>query len=274
MPKTVVEKLREGLSAFPLTERRVANRLLADYPIAGLQSASGVSAPTVRRRVARLGFGAYPEFQRQLREELTAQMSSPLAKESAQGTPARGAGGYFDGVAHALIENLQESFANLSIGEIEAVVSLLSYLRLRVHLFGGCFTDALARYLAVQMRILRPSVRPLQHQGANWHGQVLDIGRKDLLVVYDIRRYEPSLYKLADAAVKRGACVLLLTDQWLSPIAKLARHVLPARVTVPSIWDSNVVLMALSEVLLAGVSQHDREYSRARISALERLREA
>ena len=40
MSQTVVDKLRDSLSSFPATERRVAHRLLADYPLAGLQSAS------------------------------------------------------------------------------------------------------------------------------------------------------------------------------------------------------------------------------------------
>ena len=280
MAQTIVERLREGLAGLPQTERRVAHRLLADYPIAGLQSASdlaratGVSAPTVLRLVTRLGFGAYPEFQRRLREELTAQLSSPLAKDAAtQDSASRSTDGYIEHFARAVTENLQETFANLAIPEIEQAVALLSDRRQRVHLVGGRFTDALAYYLSVQMRLLRPGVQHLAHQEANWHDQMLDIGRRDVLLIYDIRRYQPSLYKLADAAVRRGACVLLITDQWLSPIAGVARHVLPARVAVPSIWDSNAALMALSEVLLAGITRHDREYSHGRIRDLERLRE-
>ncbi len=281
MAQTIVERLREGLAALPLTERRVAHKLLADYPIAGLQSASdlaratGVSAPTVLRLVTRLGFGAYPDFQRRLREELTAQLSSPLAKE-AGATPdqaSRSTDGYIEHFARAVTENLAETFANLASAEIEQVVALLADRRQRVHLVGGRFTDSLACYLSVQMRLLRPGVHHLAHQEANWHDQLLDIGRRDVLLIYDIRRYQPSLFKLADAAVRRGACVLLITDQWLSPIARVARHVLPARVAVPSIWDSNAALMAISEVLLAGITQHDREFTHGRIRDLERLRE-
>ena len=44
--QTVMERLRDGLAAFPATERRVAQRILADYPVAGLQSAGDLARET------------------------------------------------------------------------------------------------------------------------------------------------------------------------------------------------------------------------------------
>lgn len=90
--------------------------------------------------------------------------------------------------------------------------------------------------------------------------------------IYDIRRYQASLLRLAEWATQRGTKVILLTDQWLSPIARVARHVLPARVQVPSPWDSNTALMALSEALLAEVSRLGGDSSQRRMRELERLR--
>lgn len=280
MSQTVVEQLRECLSRCPATERRVAHQLLADYPMAGLQSATdlarsvGVSTPTVLRLVGRLGFGAYADFQRRLRDELAAQLSSPLAKEPAgaalDGTDPDDRLGVF---SQALLNNLAETFVNLPRAELGEVAEALADRRLRIHLVGGRFTDALARYLAVQLRILRPGVNHLQDQEANWLDQLLDMNERDLLLVFDIRRYQPSLLKLSRMAAHQKVRVVLLTDQWLSPIAQVARHVLPARVAVPSMWDSTVAMMGLVEFLLAEVSRSSREFSRQRISDLERLRE-
>ena len=64
MSKTVVDQLRANLAQFTATERRVAHQLLADWPMAGLQSATdlarttGVSTPTVLRLAARLGYAS------------------------------------------------------------------------------------------------------------------------------------------------------------------------------------------------------------------------
>lgn len=276
MSDTVVDQLRDNLAVLPATLRRVAMRLLADYPMAGLSSASelarsvGVSAPTVLRLVARLGYASYPDFQARLREELAAQLSPPLSKALV----VEGSSDPWRAFADAVLGNVRETFEHLSATDLDQVVRLLADTRQRVHLVGGRFTDALARYLSVQLRILRPGVNHLQDQEANWLDQLLDMGARDVLVVFDIRRYQPSLLRLAERAAARDTRVVLITDQWLSPISRVARHVLPARVAVPSMWDSNAALMAIAEALLAGVTRVRGEAGRARIADLERLREA
>jgi len=280
MAKTIIEKLREGLDDFSATERRVAHQLLAEYPMAGLQSATdlaravGVSPPSVLRLVGRLGFGSYLDFQRSLRDELSAQLSSPLAKQPPARKLRRGGPPAVQAdFAEALMHNLQETFANLPKGEFDGVVQLLSDPRLRIHLIGGRFTDALALYLSVHLRILRPGVSHLQEQESNWRDQLLDMGKRDVLLVFDIRRYQPSLQRLAHAAAARQVRIILLTDQWLSPIVRVATHVLSARIAVPSVWDSSTALMALSESLLAEVSRHGWDKSRRRIEELEVMRD-
>ncbi|MDX2298194.1 MAG: MurR/RpiR family transcriptional regulator [Xanthomonadaceae bacterium] len=276
MPKTVVERLRDGLAEFPATERRVAQRLLADYPMSGLQSATelarevAVSTPTVLRLVTRLGFGAYAQFQRALRDELAAQLSSPLAKSA---SPRRGKSASPPlAFADAVLGNVRETFAHLGQGQLEQTARLLADRRLRVHLVGGRFSDALARYLAVQLRILRPGVNHLEDQESNWDDQLLDMGKRDLLLVFDVRRYQPSLLRLAQAASQRGVRVVLFTDQWLSPIARHAAQVFSARIAVPSAWDSGAALLALAEALLANATRLGWEHGSRRMRELEAMR--
>jgi len=279
MASTIMERLRDGIEDFPSTERRVAHQLLAEYPVAGLQSATGlarsvgVSAPTVLRLVARLGFGSYLDFQAELRGELSAQLSSPLAKQKGTSRrPRAGRGQVQPEFADAVQRNLRETFESLPPAEFDGALALLGDLRLRIHLIGGRFTDALALYLSVQLRVLRPGVRHLQDQESNWRDQLLDMGKRDVLLVFDIRRYQPSLQRLAQAAAARQVRIVLLTDQWLSPIVRQATHVLSARIAVPSVWDSGVALMALSEALLAELSRQGWERSRRRFEELEEMR--
>ncbi|MFZ5638367.1 MAG: MurR/RpiR family transcriptional regulator [Pseudomonadota bacterium] len=276
---TVMERLRDGLAGFSATERRVAHRILAEYPVAGLQSASdlaretGVSAPTVLRLVARIGFASYPDFQRVMREELAAQLSSPLNKPPPR-RPRQGAnpGSWLQSYVAKIESNLHETFDHLPTAEFERVAGLLADRRRRLHLIGGRFTDALAQYLSVQLRIVRPGVDHLRDQEANWHDRVLDMGRRDALVIFDIRRYQPGLLRLAEAAARRQVDVVLITDQWLSPISRVASHVLPARVEALSVWDSSVALMALTEALLAEATRRQWEEGQKRMRALETIR--
>ena len=77
---------------------------------------------------------------------------------------------------------------------------------------------------------------------------------------------------LAEAASQRKVTTIVLTDQWLSPSARFARHVLPARISVPSAWDSNAALLAVIEALIADVMTRRWGESRTRMAAIEGMR--
>src|SRR5690606_35087956 len=137
------------------------------------------------------------------------------AKDGTKASGAATAAG-LGAVAEAVRANIGETFRHLPAAELEAVVSLLSDERRTLYLLGGRFTDALARYMAAHLRILRCGVMLMAGQEGNWRDALLDIGRRAVLVVFDIRRYQADLVRMATAAAKRGATVVLITDSWLS----------------------------------------------------------
>jgi DNA-binding MurR/RpiR family transcriptional regulator len=273
---SVAEAIRDRLNALTASERRAARALLANYPMLGLgtvaefSARSGVSSPTILRFVSRLGFGTYADFQRRLREEVEAQLKSPLAKADPPGAGAELRS--HSAFAASVCENIAETFRHMPAGEFEAVVALIADAKRPLHLLGGRFTDSIARYMAAHLRILRSNVDHIAGQPDNWRDQLIDFGRKDVLVVFDIRRYQEDLVTFAKAAAERQAAIVLLTDQWLSPIARIALHVLPARIQVPSAWDSSAALIAVAEALIAAVTARTWRLSQERIRALERLR--
>ncbi|MBN8999691.1 MAG: MurR/RpiR family transcriptional regulator, partial [Rhizobiales bacterium] len=152
------------------------------------------------------------------------------------------------------------------------VASMLADPRRGVHLLGGRFTDAIAEYMAAHLRVLRPNVRRLAGQPGARLDQLLDIERRDVVMLFDIRRYSADLLVFAEQAAARGAAVVLVTDQWMSPISRVARHVLPAHVAAPSVWDSGAGLLLIAEALLAEVAKADNGAGTKRLQALEAIR--
>lgn len=270
---SIAELIRRDLGRLTPNERRAAHRLLADYPVAGLDTvarfgeAAGVSGPTVLRMIAKLGFTSYGSFQSALRSELAARLATPLMK-----------GGDLSGndrlgrFAEASVANLRQTAANVARGEFDAVVRLLADQSRSVHVAGGRFTDPIADYLVAHLRVLRPRVRRLAGGRMNWLDQLLDVGKRDVVVIFDIRRYADDLAEFAGKAAKRGATVALFTDQWLSPISRVARHVLPAHVAAPSVWDSSAGLLLLVEAALSAVARRLGADARERLTAIEMLR--
>ena len=271
---SVAELVRRDLGEMTPNERRAAHRLLADYPVAGLDTAgrfgkaASVSAPTVLRMIAKLGFESYGAFQDALRSELAARRETPLMKGGDQsGDDPLGR------FAAAAIANIRETEANVARGEFDAVVRLLADGNRPVHVRGGRFTDTIAEYLVAHLRVLRPQVRRFGGERMGWLDQLLDVGKRDVFILFDIRRYSEDVAELADRAAARGATVTLFTDQWLSPISRVAKHVLPAHVVAPSIWDSSLGLLLLVEALLSATAGELGSNARARLSALEGMRD-
>jgi DNA-binding MurR/RpiR family transcriptional regulator len=205
-------------------------------------------------------------------EEVEARLQSPLAKTHATPDGVEHSARPHRAFAEAVAENVLGTFRYLPAADIEAVAAILADPRRPLHLLGGRFTDPLARYMTAHLRILRPNASHLEGQPDNWRDQLIDMNGRDVLFLIDIRRYQSDLRDLAKAAARRKVTTIVLTDQWLSPAARFARHTLPARVSVPSAWDSNAALLAVIEALIADVMQLRWGESRERMAAIEALR--
>ena len=270
----VAELINERIDAMPAGERRAAHTLIANYPMLGLKTVAefsaqaGVSSPTILRFVNRLGFHNYPDFQARLQDELAAQLQSPHHRNE---QPEKDPGAAYPAVDDTL-ENIRETFRHLGEKQLAQAVGALCNAKGNVYLIGGRFTDPIAQYMAAHMTVIRPHVFHLGGQESGWRDRLLDMGRKDILVVFDIRRYQESLLMLAEKAKGRGVEIVLVTDQWLSPIARAARHVLAGRIAVPSAWDSSAALFVLAETIIREMTRMLEKDSAARIAELEGLR--
>lgn len=275
MKTGVAELISDRMDQMPAGERRAAQALIAGYPVVGLKTvaefsqAAGVSSPTILRFVARLGFQNYPEFQAALQDELAAQLQSPASRAGLTQPSRRGKA---PATVEATLENIRETFRHVSEKQIAEIVALLAQPNADVFLIGGRFTDPVARYMAAHLTIIRPSVLHLTGQESNWRDRLIDMGRRDVLLIFDIRRYQESLARFAEKAHQRGVHIVLFTDQWLSPIARFARHVVAGRTAVPSPWDSSAALFVVAETLIGELTRRLEADSAKRIGEMEDLR--
>ena len=275
---SIAETIRQGLGQLTPKERRPALSLLANYPVPGLEPVAqfakraGVSGPTILRLVAKLGFEGYPDFQKALRDELELRLQTPLAKAPPRRSTPGAERDFLASYGRAILANVERSLAEVPRAEFEAAVDLIAARRRRVLLLGGRFTGSLALQFYLHLRELRPGVELVSGQTASWVEHLLDLGRRDLLVVYDIRRYQEDVVRFAQAAAGLGASVILFTDQWLSPVAALASHVFALRTSMPSSWESFAALSALTEAMVVRI--HERRWSEAkrRMERLESMR--
>jgi DNA-binding MurR/RpiR family transcriptional regulator len=256
-------------------ERKVARTLLARYPAAGLEStaalaaAAGTSKPTVLRLLARLGFGGYPDFQERLRAEVTRSMSgSPLSRAQARRAAPSDDSVFLRAVQQRarLVARLQDT---VPPGEIERAVSLLAGRPKHVVISGGYFSRLIARMLAMQLDQLIPNVDYADEPLGADVGKYLRAGRDSVAIVFDLRRHELAAKEVVSMAKTRGASVILITDESLSPSAEEADIVLPTPADgVP--FDSFAALLVLTESLADAVFHGAGEAAIERLADWER----
>lgn len=275
---SVAELIHRHLDRLTATERKPARMLLANYPVVGLEPLAsfarraGVSHPSILRFIAKLGFAGYGDFQTALRGELEARLESPLTKRHEDGTESPDSEDFVGRFVEATCDNIRQSVNALPRTEFDAVLSLLAGPRTSVYLLGGRFTDTIARHAYMHLRVLRPRVHHIDGPPVSWPEYLLDMDRHSVVLVFDMRRYQDDVVRFAREAAQRSARIVLFTDQWLSPIASVADHVLPVRVEVPSSWDSVAAMITLVEALIAALNNRQWSRLQGRIETLEDLR--
>lgn len=277
-PGTVAEALASIASDLTPRERRAADHLAAHYPVAGLAPmarfarGAGASSQTVLRLLAKLGMPTWRALQDRLRAELAAERASPLGRWTAHRALESGEGDKLDAFGAQLALNVAKAFQDLDRQAFEATAQQIADPKREVLVVGGRFSQSLSRLLVRHLEIVRSDVEEIGSLSATWPDRLIDVGRRTVVVAYDVRRYAPDVVRLCAFAAERGASVALLTD---SPDAAAALHadaVLVGPTESAGAWDSFTGLLALTEALVARVTELSSQSTAERLAQLEQIR--
>jgi DNA-binding MurR/RpiR family transcriptional regulator len=277
-PPSLRDRLLHGGLALSKAEVKVARELLANYPAAGLSTISrlarlaGVSDPTVLRFASRLGYRSFGALQDALLAEVEAHMRSPLTlvsgKSNGRHRPVNVYERYFDATRAQLDVVRSETPPEI----LDAAVARLADPRARILCLGGRFSRYLAGILQRCLHHLRTGTELVDGTAADLVDRLADIGPRDVLVVYDYRRYQRDVVRFAEQAAARGACVVLFTDRWKSPVARFADVCLTVPIETSSPFDTMVTPLAQTEAVIAGLTARLGTAWRERAEAIERVR--
>ncbi|MCY0385914.1 MurR/RpiR family transcriptional regulator [Robbsia sp. Bb-Pol-6] len=275
--ETVAQRIRGVRNRVAPAELAVINCLLENYPMAGLMPVAqlagnaSVSAPTVLRLVGKLGFPGYAAFQKALRDEVSTRLFSPVdvypeaRAEGGAGTNA------LTRAQSVFLEGIQATFAHLDAAELERVIGLLADPQRQIVLLGGRFSAVLATHLGAYLTMLRPGVQVVgPHSGARIPAMI-DVNKRTVAVVFDYRRYQKTTIDWGLEAARRGAHIVLITDQYLSPLATHAGSLLTNSATGLAPFDSMTSGFALVELMISLLAQKLGRTARTRLADFEAL---
>ncbi|MFC3166328.1 MurR/RpiR family transcriptional regulator [Ciceribacter thiooxidans] len=274
--QTIRTRLRKMTEQLTASERKIAQAILADYPFSGLlpiqelADRTGVSSASITRFVGKIGGGGYQDFQRQLIGELKEGNKSPLDLKVRQ-APAEPA--FLVDYANRMTVILREMTETVSQEQFDQVCRLIADTSRNVFLLGGRVSNTLASFLSIHLRQIRSQIYHLPDNPEFWPEHILRMRKKDIVVLFDFRRYQPNLAALAEMiSRKRQATIILITDKWMSPIARHSSEIIALPIDAGTAWDTVVGAHVFVEALIVKVSEFDWASTQARIKAWDEVR--
>lgn len=268
-----IEQLSNDLTS---TERKLCTALLLDYPFAGLEpiqalaKTTNTSPPSISRFVTKLGFHGFQEFQRHLIGELKEGRRSPVELQEAS-VPIHGA--FLESFIERAGVVVKDATKAVSEAQFERVCGLLADEKRNIYVIGGRMSDTLALHLSRHLRQIRSKVFHVPSDPEVWPEYLLRMRARDVLFIVDFRRYQASLSTLAQKAIEaRNVQVVLMTDQWFSPISGQASEVLAVPIDSGTLWDSYTGALALLEALLTRIAEENWDQTKTRIEEWDSVR--
>ena len=258
MAKSILHTIENNMSSFSKGQKRIAGYILENYDKAAFMTASklgklvGVSESTVVRFASELGYDGYPSMQRALQEMIRSRLTSTQRIQAA--------GDLFDrqdrrgAVLQSDIDKLREIVGEADRAEFDNVVERIMRAR-HIYILGVRSSSFVAGYLNFYMHLLCENVTLVQSNAAGEiFEQLFRIGPEDVMIAISFPRYSKVTMNTVKFAQDRGASIIAITDNELSPVYQMSDAALLAPCEMISFVDSMVAPLSLINALLVALA--------------------
>ncbi len=271
----LITKIQSELLGFSKGQKQIARFILEHYDKAAFMTASrlgvtvGVSESTVVRFATELGYDGYPHLQRALQEMIRNKLTSVQRMEVAG--DRMGGRDVPQTVLHADTDMIRVTLDEIDRDAFQGAVDALMGAK-RIYILGVRSSSALASFLGFYFNLLFENVTLVHTNSVSEiFEQVLRVGPGDVLFGISFPRYSKRTLSAMKYARDRGARVIALTDSQLSPLARVADHVLLARSDMASFVDSLVAPLSVINALIVAVGMSRRDEIEQTFNKLERI---
>ena len=271
----LITKIQSELPGFSKGQKQIARFILEHYDKAAFMTASrlgvtvGVSESTVVRFATELGYDGYPHLQR-ARQEMNRNKLTSVQRMEVAGD-RMGGRDVLQTVLHADTDMIRVTLDEIDRDAFQGAVDALMGAK-RIYILGVRSSSALASFLGFYFNLLFENVTLVHTNSVSEiFEQVLRVGPGDVLFGISFPRYSKRTLSAMKYARDRGARVIALTDSQLSPLARVADHVLLARSDMASFVDSLVAPLSVINALIVAVGMSRRDEIEQTFNKLERI---
>ena len=259
MTKDILTVIQSEMSTFSKGQKLIANYILNSYDKAAFMTASklgklsGVSESTVVRFASELGYDGYPSMQRALQEMIRSRLTSTQRIQAAD--DQFGGQDVLTAVIQSDMDKLRMVSDEADRTEFSKAVDLILGAR-HIYILGTRSSYFVAGYLNFYLHLLTGNVTLVQSNAAGEiFEQLLRIGPGDVMIAISFPRYSKVTMNTVKFAQDRGATIVAVTDNELSPVYQMADAALLAPSEMISFVDSMVAPLSLINALLIAVGR-------------------
>ena len=262
MAKSILHTIERNMPTFSKGQKRIADYILQNYDKAAFMTASklgklsGVSESTVVRFASELGYDGYPSMQRALQEMIRSRLTSTQRIQAADNL--FGGQDVLSAVIQSDMDKLRMVAEEADRTEFNKVVDLILGAG-HLYILGVRTSSFVAGYLNFYLHLLSENVTLVQSNAAGEiFEQLLRIGPGDVMIAISFPRYSKVTMNTVKFAQDRGATIVAITDNELSPVYQMAEAALLAPSEMISFVDSMVAPLSLINALLIAVGSRMR----------------
>ncbi len=267
------ERIKNVQDSFSKGQKSIAAYIMKNYDKVAFMTASklgktvGVSESTVVRFATVLGYSGYPELQEGMQDMIKNRLTSVERLELVNNTIP------FEMLLNRSIEQdigiLETTKRDVSSKDFYKAVEAISKSE-TIYLIGTGSAYALATFLFHYLNLIFDRVVMIDPSSeAQSFGQMIRIKENDVLIGISFPRYSKKVVKAMKFGASKGACVVAITDNVMSPISENANYVLAAKSDTVSFVDSLVAPLSLINALIVTIATTRKEKVVETLNSLE-----
>ncbi len=253
----IITRINQYYGKMSKGQKAIANFIYDHYDQAVFMTAAklgdtvGVSESTVVRFASCVGYGGYPDFQKDLEEWVQNKINSVQKIDAKYGRSTQSE--IVTSVLNADIEKITDTIDHLDPAAFETAVNTILDAK-NIYIMGIRSCAPLADFLHFYLNMIRGNVILLRTTSVSeTFEQMIRIDENDAMIGISFPRYSMRTLKAMEFANDRNAKVIAITDTVHSPMNLYSSCNLLARSDMVSIVDSLVAPLSLINALVVAM---------------------
>lgn len=273
MDNLLAARIQNKMDSFSKGQKRIAAYIEEHYDKVAFMTASklgstvGVSESTVVRFATEIGYTGYPQLQQAIQEMIRIRLTSVQRMDV---TAERiGNSDVLDYVFNQDIDVIRRTMEETNHESFYRAVDAIVASR-KIYILAARSALALGTFLSYYLNLLFENVLLVQSTSeGEIFEQMIRVDEQDAVIGISFPRYSKKIAKAMSFAHDRGAKVIAITDNSMSPIAHVSDYLLLARSDIASIVDSLCAPLSLINALIVMTSMKKSEEAKHVFQNLE-----